>query len=343
MTHYKIMLDIEGLKLTKNDIKRLSNPNCCGVILFSRNFSSPEQICALCREIKQIKAPSLLVAVDHEGGRVQRFKRGFTRIPPMRVLGELWNNDKEYAQYLAEMIGVVIGKELIDCGIDFSFTPVLDLDYGNSGVIGDRALHSDPHVVGDLSLSIMRGLRKSGSIAVGKHFPGHGFARGDSHLQVVTDDRSYSEVLTRDIVPYINLIENGISAIMPAHIIFPSIDQYPVGFSQEWLQVILRERLGFKGVIFSDDLSMEGASNAGSIESRGDRAIDAGCDIVLVCNNPIGSDKLLSHFEKKNPTDSQSVKRVDKLRGELETKVNAEVLTKSYTTAVNSIEELSWS
>ena len=340
MGNGNVMLDVEGLILNTDDIRRISNPNCCGVILFARNFSSIEQVSMLCHEIKKIKKPSPLIAVDHEGGRVQRFKDGFTRIPPMRLLGALWGKDQDYAKHMAKMVGVVIGKELMDCGVDFSFIPVLDLDYGNSSVIGDRAFHPDPHVVGHLSLAIMRGLKETGSIAVGKHFPGHGFVGEDSHVEVVTDDREYGDLFKKDIIPFRMLIQKGLSAIMPAHIIFPSVDSYPVGFSREWLQNILRGNMGFKGVIFSDDLSMEGASHAGGIESRADRAIEAGCDVVLVCNDPDSSDRLLSHFDRNITKEVNSDKRLDILRGELKAEITPEELGYSYGDAVDELKKL---
>ncbi|MAW34278.1 MAG: beta-N-acetylhexosaminidase [Proteobacteria bacterium] len=288
-----VMLDINGTSLTNDDKRRLSHPNCFGVILFARNFLNKTQLSELCRDIKDLRPTPIAIAVDHEGGRVQRFKDEFTLIPAMRDLGIIWMKDKLRANDLAKKIGLIIALELRSCGVDFSFTPVLDLDYGKSKVIGDRAFHSDPRVVSELSYSIIKGLTRGGSVSVGKHFPGHGFVSEDSHLEIVTDHRSLDLIMERDVIPFANLIDNGVSAIMPAHVVYPSVDSLPVGFSEYWLKNILRVKLGFKGVIFSDDLSMKGAFINSSIEERGKMALNAGCDVILVCNEPDDADRLL--------------------------------------------------
>jgi beta-N-acetylhexosaminidase len=290
------MVDVAGTTLTEAERKRLLHPLVGGVILFARNFTTPEQLTVLTAEIRALRRPALLIAVDHEGGRVQRFQAGFTRIPPMRKLGELHDRSPEVAGHLAAALGVVLGAELKRHGVDFSFTPCVDLDYGASGVIGDRAFHGDPTVVGALALKLTEGLARVGMGAVAKHFPGHGYVRADSHLDVPVDDRSLAEI-ERDIAPYRALIPTGLAGVMPAHVIYPRVDERPAGFSPVWLREILRGRLGFEGLIFSDDLSMEGARVAGDVIGRAHAAFAAGCDMVLVCNAPESADELLSRLE----------------------------------------------
>ena len=276
-----LMIDIAGTELSELDKSRLSHPLVGGMILFSRNYVSPEQLTRLCREIHDLRTPPLLIAVDHEGGRVQRFREGFTRLPAMRRLGELWDRDRDVALVAARGIGYVLAAELSACGVDLSFTPVLDLEYGNSGVIGDRAFHSDPIAVSELAGALTEGLRLAGMAACGKHFPGHGFVAADSHVAIPVDDRSLA-AMADDLEPYRRL---ALDAVMPAHVIYPEVDSKPAGFSEKWL-ARLRDEFAFDGVIFSDDLSMEGASFAGGIVDRVDAAWDAGCDMLLVCNSP---------------------------------------------------------
>jgi beta-N-acetylhexosaminidase len=295
-----VMLDIAGTALTDDDRVRLRHHLVGGVILFSRNYNSPEQIVRLCGEIRELRDPPLLVTVDHEGGRVQRFKTGFTIMPPMALLGRLWDQDRDQATAMARAAGVLIAAELAAGGVDLSFTPVLDLDYGSSGVIGDRAFHRDPEAVAELAGALMTGLRERGMRAVGKHFPGHGFAPEDSHLEMPADRRTLDEIAT-DLVPYKRLIPLGLAAVMPAHVTYPAVDGAPAGFSRIWLQRILREELGFRGLIFSDDLSMEGAAVAGGIVQRGEAALGAGCDMVLVCNRPSAADELLAGLRWHEP------------------------------------------
>jgi beta-N-acetylhexosaminidase len=300
MTHLPlgpVMLDVEGRQLTADDRRRLQHPQCGGVILFSRNFESAEQLSALCGEIRALREPQLLIAVDHEGGRVQRFRAGFTAIPPMRDYGRLWDSDPEAAQRDAEQAGYLIASELSACGVDFSFAPVLDLDYGRSKVIGDRAFHSDPQAVVALAGALISGLRAGGVASVGKHFPGHGYVEADSHLDVPEDPRSLEQIEASDLVPFARMANAGLAAVMPAHVVYPAVDRQPAGFSRRWLKDILRERLHFDGVIFSDDLTMEGARVAGDISARAEAAFQAGCDMVLVCNKPALSDALLAGLE----------------------------------------------
>lgn len=279
-----VMVDVAGCSLTQEERDFLRHPSIGGVILFARNYQNATQLRGLTADIRALRNPALLIAVDHEGGRVQRFRDGFTLIPPMRRLGEIWENNPVLASTLASAAGTIIGTELREAGIDFSFTPVLDLDFGASGVIGDRALSGRPETVGELAGALMRGLAVAGVAAVGKHFPGHGFIAADSHVAIPVDARTIEDIEAMDLVPYRMLIAGGLAGIMPAHVIYPSVDPRPAGFSTFWLQDVLRRRLGFDGLVFSDDLSMEGASTAGNIVARARAAFDAGCDMVLVCN-----------------------------------------------------------
>jgi beta-N-acetylhexosaminidase len=298
------VIDVVGLALTDDDRRRLSHPAVGGVILFSRNFQDVQQLVALTEEIERLREPALPICVDHEGGRVQRFRTGFTLLPPMRELGRLWDRDRPAGRAAARAAAYVAAAELAAHGVDFSFAPVLDIDFGASGVIGDRALHFDPTAVGALGASLVQGFADAGMAAVGKHFPGHGFAEADSHVAIPKDDRKLSELLKKDILPYKPAIEAGMAAVMPAHVIYPQVDSEPAGYSKIWLQDILRGKLGFDGLIFSDDLSMEGASTAGGIPERARAALGAGCDMVLLCNDPAGQDVLLqslSDFSLQKP------------------------------------------
>src|SRR3990172_5406891 len=288
-----VVLDPSGPGLTDADRRRLLHPAAGGVILFAHNYQSPAQLLALTGEISRLRAPGLPIGVDHEGGRVQRFAQGFTAIPAMRRLGVLWDRAREAATSAARAAGTVIAAELGAHGVDFSFTPVLDLDYGASAVIGQRAFHYDPIAVGALAAQLIEGLSGGGMAAVGKHFPGHGFAAADSHLAVPTDQRPPQDIFRKDLVPYRAAIKAGLAAVMPAHVIYPQADAEPAGYSKYWLQEVLRGKLGFEGLIFSDDLSMEGASTAGGIPERARAALDAGCDQVLLCQDPEGQDRLL--------------------------------------------------
>jgi beta-N-acetylhexosaminidase len=289
-----VMLDVAGKVLTPEDEKRLRHPLVGGVILFGRNYASPGQLAELTASICALRTPQLLIAVDHEGGRVQRFREGFTRIPPMREFGKLWDEHPRKAKHLAEQTGWVLASELRAHGIDFSFTPVLDVDYGSSGVIGDRAFHADPQAIAELAHSLLLGMKKAGMATVGKHFPGHGFVRADSHLEIPVDERSLADIEMCDLIPFRQMVEFGLTAVMPAHVIYPKVDPRPAGFSKVWLKDILRGQLGFEGCIFSDDLSMEGATVAGGIVQRAEAALNAGCDMVLVCNKPDSADMLLN-------------------------------------------------
>jgi beta-N-acetylhexosaminidase len=291
------MLDVVGTTLNDDDIRRIRHPLAGGVILFARNYENRSQLTALTEAI-HAERPGVLIAVDHEGGRVQRFKTdGFTRLPAMRKLGELWDRNVLEAIKAATDVGFVLASELRACGVDLSFTPVLDLDYGESGVIGDRAFHRDPRVVSVLAKSLNHGLALAGMANCGKHFPGHGFVKADSHVDIPVDERGLKEILAEDAAPY-DWLGLGLAAVMPAHVIYPKVDKHPAGFSKKWL-TILRRDMGFQGVIFSDDLSMEGASVAGGVVDGAHAALSAGCDMVLICNSPDKADELLAGLKLK--------------------------------------------
>ncbi len=290
-----VMLDIEGLTLNQSDLRRIRHPLTGGVILFGRNFQDRAQLAALTTAIHEAR-PGLLIAVDHEGGRVQRFQTdGFTPLPPMRVLGNLWDQDPVAASSAATDVGFILAAELRACGIDLSFTPVLDLDHGPSGVIGDRAFHRDAKVVTHLAKNLNHGLALTGMANCGKHFPGHGFVAADSHVAIPVDGRTLEQILREDAAPY-RWLGLGLAGVMPAHVIYPQVDPHPAGFSKKWLS-ILRHDMGFEGVIFSDDLSMEGASVAGDVVAGANAALDAGCDMVLICNAPQSADQLLRQLD----------------------------------------------
>ncbi len=290
-----VMLDVVGTTLSEDDLRRIRHPLTGGVILFARNYDNRAQLVALCDAIHAAR-PGVLIAVDHEGGRVQRFRSdGFTRLPAMRQLGQLWDNDVLQACKVATALGYVLAAELRACGVDLSFTPVLDLDYGQSEVIGDRAFHHDPRVVTLLAKSVNHGLREAGMANCGKHFPGHGFVAADSHIAIPVDERDPKDILQDDAAPY-GWLGMSLSAVMPAHVIYPKFDKHPAGFSRKWLS-LLRKDLGFEGVIFSDDLSMQGASVAGTVVQGAHAALKAGCDMVLICNSPQQADQLLDGLD----------------------------------------------
>jgi len=308
-----VMLDLLGTQLTPQEEEKLHHPLVGGVILFARNYESTSQLAALTAAIHAVRSPSLLIAVDHEGGRVQRFRVGFTKIPPMRDLGKIWDINPRRARHLAQQAGYVLAAELRGCGVDFSFTPVLDMDYGKSSVIGDRAFHADPQAIAELAHSLLLGLKQGGMHSVGKHFPGHGFVSADSHLDIPVDDRAFVDIELADIIPFEQMIHYGLTAVMPAHVIYPKVDSQPAGFSPIWLKKILRDQLGFTGCIFSDDLSMQGAAVAGGIVQRAEAALNAGCDMVLVCNDPESVDELLQNLHWEMPAASRA--RLALMRG----------------------------
>jgi beta-N-acetylhexosaminidase len=290
-----LVVDIEGPRLTARERRRLSHPLVGQVILFARNYESPSQLARLTAAIHALRDPPLLICVDHEGGRVQRFREGFTAIGPMARLGQRWDRDALGACRAAVSTGFVIGAELRSRGVDLSFTPVLDLDWGRSGVIGDRALHADPRVVTMLASHLAQGLALAGMACCGKHFPGHGWTSADSHHEIPVDPRSLGRILKRDAAPY-RWIGVGLSAVMPAHVVYPKVDRQPAGFSIRWIERILRGQLGFAGAVYSDDLSMAGAREAGSMVERAQAALRAGCDFVLICNDPQAADFVIARL-----------------------------------------------
>ena len=296
-----VVIDVAGPELNDEDRRRLLHPLTGGVIRFARNYESPEQLQRLTAAIHAVREPALVIAVDHEGGRVQRFKDGFTRLPPMRTLGLEWDRSRQEARRLAHETGYVLAAELRAHGVDLSFAPVLDVDHGASSVIGDRAFHSDPEAVADLAGALVQGLKEGGMGAVGKHFPGHGYVRADSHLELPLDERSYADIEAADLLPFVRLMRAALPAIMPAHVVYSQVDGRPAGFSPVWLKRILREELGFDGLVFSDDLSMAGARSAGGISERVQAALDAGCDMVLACNDPAAVDELFGSFSYSMP------------------------------------------
>lgn len=288
--HAPVVLDIAGTHLTADDERRLRHPLTGGLILFGRNWEDRRQLTELVAQIKSIR-PDVLVCVDHEGGRVQRFRSdGFTHLPPMRVLGERWMTDALEATDAASAVGHVLGAELRACGVDLSFTPVLDLDFGSSSVIGDRAFHRDPRVVTMLAKGLMHGLLRAGMANCGKHFPGHGHVKADSHVAIPVDRRSLKALLADDARPY-EWLSTTLTSVMPAHVVYSKVDHRPAGFSARWLKDVLRNQLGFTGAVFSDDLSMEAARQIdGAMLSYTEAAVEAlnaGCDLVLLCNQSL--------------------------------------------------------
>jgi len=310
-----VVVDVLGLGLTDDDRRRLAHPAAGAAILFARNFSDSAQLVALTEEIERLREPALPICVDHEGGRVQRFRTDFTLLPPMRELGKLWDRDRQLGREAARGAAYVAGAELAAHGIDFSFAPVLDIDYGTSGVIGDRALHFDPTAVGALGACIVLGFADAGVAAVAKHFPGHGFAEADSHVAVPRDERPLKELQRKDLLPYKAAIAAGLAAVMPAHVIYGQVDPEPAGYSRFWLQEVLRRQLGFEGLVFSDDLSMEGASVAGGPLERARAALAAGCDMVLLCNDPPALDALLEGLGEAPLAQAERLERMRRKGG----------------------------
>jgi beta-N-acetylhexosaminidase len=286
-----VVVGVQGTELGPEDRERLAHPLVGMVILFASNYESPQQLQRLAADIHALRDPPLLIAVDHEGGRVQRFRQGFTRLPPMRALGRLWDRDVLMACRTAAAVGYVLAAELRAHGVDFSFTPVLDVDHGRSAVIGDRAFHPDPRVVTLLASHLMHGLQLAGMANCGKHFPGHGWAEADSHVALPHDPRRRADILAADAAPY-RWLGRQLSSVMPAHVVYDATDAAPAGFSRRWLK-LLRAELEFTGAIFSDDLLMEGASGQGTMPERARAALAAGCDLVLVCNRSAAMDEVL--------------------------------------------------
>lgn len=305
MTLGPLMIDVAGTELTAGDSELLRHPMVGGVVLFERNYADPAQLKQLCDRIHALREPRLITAVDQEGGRVQRFRDAFTRLPPMAALGALYDSDVARARRLAEQLGWLMASELLACGVDASFAPVLDLQRGLSSVIGDRAFHRDPAVVGTLGSALVRGMRRAGMVATGKHFPGHGSVREDSHLAMPVDVRTHQAVSREDMLPFAHAVRNDVGALMTAHVVYREVDDLPVCFSSVWLQQYLRDALGFDGAVLSDDLSMAGASIAGDALARARRALHAGCDIVLICNDRSACVKTLDGLDHEDNPISQ--------------------------------------
>jgi beta-N-acetylhexosaminidase len=294
------MLDLIGASISEQERRLLKHPAVGGVILFTRNFDSLEQLQALCSDIHEIRTPSLLTAVDHEGGRVQRFKEGFTHLPAAAWYGDQYLKNADRGVELAQLGGWLMASELRACGVDFSFAPVLDIGFGISDVIGDRAFSSRPEIVARLAQAWMHGAHEAGMAVVGKHFPGHGGVKADSHLSLPIDQRRLEDLEMEDLRPFDLMIRAGMEAIMPAHVIYSRIDKKLAGFSSFWLKRVLRQQLQFQGVIFSDDLNMAAAKEGGGYGDRATAALSAGCDMVLICNNRPAALEVLTHLKDYN-------------------------------------------
>jgi len=333
-----VMLDLVGTSITPVEREMLLHPQTGGVILFTRNYESPEQISALIQEIHGLRTPHLLVAVDHEGGRVQRFREGFTHIPPASSYGKIYAQNKKQAKQFAYECGWLMAAECRAVGIDMSFAPVLDIGIGLSGVIGDRAYHSKPEIISELAHEYMSGMLKAGMSATGKHFPGHGSVKEDSHTAHPVDKRSLNDIMMEDVIPFERMIHFGLAAIMPAHVVYPAVDDKPAGYSHIWLQQILRQRLNFQGVIFSDDLSMEAAGVAGNFAARADKALTAGCDMVLVCNHSEAAQQILVSLEGYSNPASQM--RLIRMHGRGDINRQELMATKKWKTIVEKIQQL---
>ncbi|MGZ8237993.1 MAG: beta-N-acetylhexosaminidase [Methylobacter sp.] len=298
-----IMLDVAGLTLAQDEKEKINHPNTGAVILFSRNYQDPEQVTELINQIRAARNGNILIAVDQEGGRVQRFQHGFTRLPPA----------VSYTQSpeLAESAGWLMAAELLAVGVDFSFAPVLDIDCGISEIIGNRSFSTDPTLATRLSSLFRKGMNEAGMAATGKHFPGHGAVALDSHLTLPIDERDLDSIRAKDLLPFKQLIEEGLEGIMPAHVVYPKIDPNPAGFSPFWIQQILRKELNFNGTVFSDDLSMEGAASVGDFPERARLAQLAGCDMILVCNNPAAAEQVLEALPiSQDPVREQRLSRM---------------------------------
>ena len=290
-----LMVDIAGTELSAEDVRVLAHPLVGSVLLFTRNYSNPRQLTALTAAIRALRTPHLLIAVDHEGGRVQRFRDGFTRLPAARLLGRRFDEDRRDALALAQSVGWLMASELRAVGVDFSFAPCIDLDYGVSEIIGDRAFHSDPDTVAALAVATMSGMREAGMAAIAKHFPGHGAVVADSHVALPVDRREFAD-LEADIRPYRPLIDNNIPGIMAAHVVFPAVDALPASLSKRWIGGVLRGEMGFHGCVFADDLTMAGAAAFGDAIARADLSLAAGCDVLPICNDRLSVELVLGRF-----------------------------------------------
>jgi len=332
-----VMLDLRSLSLSPEEKDKLTHPAAGGLILFSRNYESPQQLMNLVGEIRAAR-PEILIAVDHEGGRVQRFREGFTRLPPVARYRETADRQSELSEAAAETAGWLMAAELRAVDIDFSFAPVLDVDSGISDIIGNRAFSRDPFEAATLARAFAKGMRRAGMAAVGKHFPGHGGVAEDSHLALPVDHRCLDEIENRDLQPFRALIEFGLEGIMPAHVVYANIDERPAGFSPFWIQEVLRRRLGFDGIVFSDDLSMAGAAFAGNHVERARLALEAGCDMVLVCNMPDAAGEVLESLASHSSAERES--RLQRMRGRFSMDRSALLSSENWQRAVELIASL---
>ncbi len=307
-----LMVDIAGTALSAAERERLAHPLIGSVILFTRNYVEPAQLQALVADIQSVRSPPLLIGVDHEGGRVQRFRPGFSALPPLRRIGQAFDADAQQGMAMARALGWLMAAELLACGLDFSFAPCVDLDYGLSEIIGDRAFHARAPAVAQLAVAYMHGMRDAGMAATAKHFPGHGAVVADSHLALPVDRRELVDI-DQDLLPYRRLIANGLPAVMVAHVLFPAVDPAPASFSRRWIEAVLRRELQFAGLVFADDLTMAGAAAVGDLLQRAERALAAGCDVVPVCNDPQGVERLLDRL--KVAIDPASQLRLVRMRG----------------------------
>jgi beta-N-acetylhexosaminidase len=310
------MVDVAGLELCPQDIEVLRHPLVGSVLLFTRNYHNPQQVSSLCASIRALRNPALLIAVDHEGGRVQRFREGFTRLPPLRALGRRHDADRREALALAHVAGWLMASEVRAVGVDFSFAPCVDLDYGVSEIIGDRALHADADAVTSLASAYVAGMREAGMAATAKHFPGHGAVVADSHVAMPVDRRELADI-DADLRPYRGLIANHLAGIMAAHVVFPQVDPLPASLSSRWIGGILRGEFGFHGCVFADDLSMAGAAACGDVLTRARLALAAGCDVLPICNDRPAVHAVLDHFKPgaMNPASQARIVRM-RARGE---------------------------
>ena len=333
-----LMIDIDGTELTPEDVRILSHPLVGSVILFSRNYRDVAQLKSLTQAIRGVRSPHLLIAVDHEGGRVQRFREGFTRLPAARALGRRYDEDRRAGLTLAQSVGWLMANELRAVGVDYSFAPCVDLDYGVSEIIGDRAFHSDPDSVAALAVAYMSGMREAGMAAVAKHFPGHGAVIADSHVALPVDRRNFVD-LEADIRPYRLLIENNVAGVMGAHVVFPAIDPLPASLSKSWINGVLRSDLKFHGCVFADDLTMAGAAAFGGVIERTELAFAAGCDVLPICNDRQAVKSVLDHFgpDLGSPASQARVVRM-RARGETPENLGAD---RQWQQTVMSIANLS--
>lgn len=309
-----LMLDVSGYELTPEEIDILDHPLVGGLILFSRNYHDQKQLSDLVRHIRSVTRNDLLIATDHEGGRVQRFREGFSKIPSMGSISQQTNENTQQSGYLCEQFGWLMAAELLAFDIDISFAPVLDI-HGVSEVIGDRSFHQQPDRIVQLASEFIKGMHRAGMSATGKHFPGHGNVLEDSHIAMPVDKRSRDEIFSLDMAIFKTIHEQGLlDAVMPAHVIYPDVDDLPAGFSQIWIKQILRQELNFDGVVFSDDLSMQGAVQMGNIVDRAQLALDAGCDMVLVCNDPKGAVTVIDGLPTDMDVQTNSADRIKRLK-----------------------------